>query len=410
MVQRLSCRGATIVVLGCLSVATSSGAQQTQSAEPENILPESQNWSKNWGVNWQESLAKRQSFWQKLMQWQVSDDTLIRIYGQFNIGHLNYEDGFSEISTTRDNPNSPSRLGITVDKDLENGGNLFLNLESAFARGTYDGIFRGGVGTRGSDVWSKTFLRKAEGRVYHPDFGYFSFGQGSMAADGITGFDFSGTTVVSYSSVGDSISGIPARLSNGTESSFNMQSFFPVFDASRRLRLRYDSLATNNMSLSFSVGREVLIENDDNTYADIAVRYDTSWRDFDIKGGVGYSYNGSSPAFLSGSVAGLDKSTGLNFAAAAGANDKDGRYLYGKLGIIRKIIPAGSTSFSIDYYNGWNPQPAASGSRSWGVSIVQNIDVRDLDLYATYREYSADGTVATYQDARAVLIGALVSW
>ena len=410
MARKCLCKAFLISVVLAQTMATLARAQDTDTPETENILTSSQNWSKNWQDSWREDLAARQSFWQEFFRWQVSENTLVRIYGQINVGHLNYRDGNADLNTTRDNPNSPSRLGVRLDMDFENGGNLFLNLESGFAQGTYDGVFRDGVGISGSDAWNKTLLRKAEGRIYHPNFGYFSLGQGSMAADGITGFDFSGTTVVSYSSVGDTISGIPARQMDGTESPFYMQSFFPVFDASRRLRLRYDSPVRNDMSVSFSVGREVLIEDDDNTYADFALRYDANWQGFGIKGGVGYSYNGSSPAFLSGSVAGLHDTTGFNFAMAAGGNNANGRYVYGKLGIIRQLIPAGSTAFSVDYYNSWDPQPAANASRSWGVSIVQEIDLRDMELYATYRDYAVDGTVVSYLDSQAVLIGARFSW
>ncbi|WP_343211588.1 porin (plasmid) [Aliisedimentitalea scapharcae] len=392
------------------SFAMPANAQQTDASEAENALESSQNWSRNWEESWRDSLAKRQSFWQKLLQWQISDHTLVRIYGQFNLGQLNYDDGFNEINTLRDNPNAPSRIGVRLDTDFNNGGNLFLNIESAFARSTYDGIFRGGVGSGNSDAWNKTLLRKLEARVYNPQLGHFSFGQGSMAGDGITGFDFSGTTVVSYSSVGDTISGIPARQLDGTESTLDLQTFFPVFDASRRFRFRYDSLAHSNASISFAIGKEVLIENDDNTYADIALRYETSWRGFGVKAGIAYAYNDSSPAFLSGSVAGLDEESGLNFAVAAGANDIDGRFLYGKLGVIRQLSQLGTTAFSVDYYTGWNPHQAATNSRSWGVSVVQRIDPRNLELYATYRRYSVDGTAVAYQDADAILVGARISW
>lgn len=400
----------TMLLLAVVLVLGQTVAPPARAQETENIETAAQSWSKNWASSWREDLANRQSFWHKFLSWQVSENTLVRIYGQINVGHLNYQDADSVLNTTRDNPNSPSRLGVRLDKDLDNGGNLVLTLESGFAKGTYDGVFRGSVGSSGSDAWNKTLLRKAEGRIYHPKLGYFSFGQGRMAGDGITGFDFSGTTVVAYNSVGDSISGIPARQANGTESSIYMQSFFPSFDASRRLRLRYDSPVHNDVSVSFSVGREVLIENDTNTYADVALRYDAKWGGFGVKGGIGYSYNGSSPAFFSGSVAGLHKATGLNFTLAGGANNADGRYIYGKLGIVRQLISAGTTAVSIDLYNGWNPQPAASGSRSWGVAVVQKIDLRDMELYATYRDYSVDGTVVSYLGSRAILVGARFSW
>ncbi len=399
----------TGIVLFLMSCGLALAEEQTGNAQGLTEA-DSQNWSRNWQKSWRQRLEKRASRFQRLTRWQVSETTLVSLYGQINAGHLSFDDGIGSIETVRDNPNSPSRLGVRIDTDTESGGSTLFNLEVAAPKSNYNSFFVGGIGSGGGSDWNKRLIRKAEVRAFLPQFGFVSVGQGSMAADGITGFDFSGTTIVASNSVADTISGIPARLTNGTESSLNLSSFFPTYDASRRLRIRYDSPHYNNISVATSVGREVLVDNNSNTYADIAVRYETIWRDFGIKGGLGYSYNGDAPGYYSGSVAGLNRTTGLNFALAVGANTQDGRYGYVKLGWKHRFIPQGETSFSIDYYESINPTPAAHGSTSWGLSVVQRIELRDWDIYATYREYSVDGTLASYQDSRAIMFGVRLFW
>lgn len=385
-------------------------AQVDEASQNVDAASDSHNWSHNWSEGWKERQKRLNAAKQRLTHWQLSEQTLLTFYGQINVGQLDYDDGFVQKTTIRDNPNSPTRIGLTLETDFDSGNNLFLNIEAAVPKGrsksTVSGIIDGGNDTE----WDISLLRKAEGRLSVPQVGFFSFGQGSMAADGITGFDFSQTTLAAYNSVGDTVSGIPARLADGTESSTDLSAFFPNYDAARRLRVRYDSLSSRGLSFAASVGREVLADNNDTTYADIAVRFETKWRRFGIKGGIGYAYNGSSPDFLSGSVAGLDEATGLNFAIAVGTNTIGGKYIYGKAGIIRDIFKLGSTVFSADYYSSDSPLSEASGSQSWGIAIVQKFDAHDLELFATYRDYVVDGSVVQFADSRAILVGARFSW
>ena len=397
-------------LLLCLAIGSQLIAQEQVGNSQGLMEADSQNWSRNWADGWRKRLEKRASNFQKLTRWQVSDHTLISLYGQINAGHLQYDDGFETINTLRDNPNSPTRLGVRVDTEQKSGRTFLINFEAAAPKSNYNSFFVGGVGSGGGSDWNKKLIRKAEARWFVPNLGFFSVGQGSMAADGITGFDFSGTNIVASNSVADSVSGIPATLSDGTESALNLTSFFPTYDASRRLRLRFDSAHRNNMSFAFSVGREVLRDNNDNTYADIAWRYESSWRGFGIKGGLGYSYNGNDPGYLSGSIAGLNETNGLNFAVALGTNTEGGQYSYVKLGWKNQFIPQGVTSFSVDYYQSNDPQPAAFGSNSWGITAVQRINVRDWDIYATYREYAVDGSVANYTKSQAIMFGVRLFW
>ncbi|WP_146348394.1 porin [Falsiphaeobacter marinintestinus] len=370
----------------------------------------SQNWANNWSRTWQERLQLRQDRLTRFLNWELSDTTLLSFYGQLNFLYLDYDDGVAPFTSIRDNGNSPGRLGLRLETNFENGTGLLVNLETGLRRSTYDGIFRGGGVQDNFEDWGKTLLRKAELRLSIPSVGFLSFGQGSMAGDGITGFDFSRTGVIATNSVGDTISGVPAYFATGVQSASQLQSFFPIFDASRRFRVRYDSVAKRGLSWSTSVGQEILIEGDNNTYADVALRYETEWRSFRIKTGVAAAHNDSSPDFFSGSVAGIDETTGLNFAIAGGADSRHGRYVYGKLGLVRPLFDFGDTAISIDFYHSNAPRPGANSSRSWGASIVQGIRASQTQLYATYRRYDLDAIGGDIQDASIVAAGVRFLW
>ncbi len=385
-------------------------AQVSDNAQEIEDPSDAQNWSKNWSESWKDRRAWVSSTKQRLTHWQISENSLLTFYGQINIGQLDYYDGFDHHTEVRDNPNSASRVGLKLETDLADDKSLFLNIETAVPKSIVS-RFDDNPNDAGNDnQWDKSMLRKAEGRLAIPEVGYISFGQGSMAADGITEFDFSKTTLVATNSVGDTASGIPVRLTSGAVSSTDISSFYPNLDGTRRFRLRYDRLPKNGLSWSASVGREVLTSGNNNTYADVAVRYETKWRNFGVKGGIGYSHNGKDPDFFSGSFAGLDTDTGLNFAVAFGASKSGSKYVYGKLGVIRKLIKIGWTAFSVDYYKSFDPLNIADGSNSWGLAIVQKIDAYDLELYATYRDYNIDGSVAEFADSNAVFVGARYSW
>lgn len=385
-------------------------AQVDQNSQEIDDPSDAQNWSQNWSESWKDRRAKRGNKRHSLTHWQLSEHTLLTLYGQLNIGQLDYYDGFDHHIKVRDNPNSPSRVGLKLETDFDNGTSLFLNIETAVPKSVFNRFVDNPIDAGNDNQWDKSLLRKAEARLTVPQIGYFSFGQGSMASDGITGFDFSKTTLVASNSVGDTASGFPARFANGGVASADISSFFPNYDGARRFRLRYDGLSKNGLSWAASVGREVLTSGNDNTYADIAVRYETRWRGFGVKAGVGYSHNGEFPDVVSGSVAGLDSDTGLNFAIALGASTSGGEYIYGKLGLIRDIIHPGWTAISIDYYRSNDPLGVADRSTSLGFAIVQKIDAFDLELYATYRTYKIDGSVARYADSNAVFAGLRFSW
>lgn len=381
-----------------------------QNADSGVNFDPSQGWANNWIGNWQQRVINRHDRIDQLLSWKLSASTMATFYGQLNVLYQDYDDGTDPFTAIVNNPNSPGRLGLNIESDLSNGMGLTIDIETGLRVSDYDALLNRGDTANSSSDWNRTLLRKAEVRLFVPQIGFLSFGQGSMAGDGITGFDFSQTVNVATNSVSDSASGTPTYFSNGMATQSALESFFPTFEASRRFRFRFDMASRGGLSWSASAGREVLVEGNSNTYADVALRYETKWRQFGIKGGVAYAFNDASPDFLSGSVAGKDDSTGLNFAVAAGSNMQGARYGYLKLGVIRRAFRAGDTAFSIDHYAGEQPQALASASSSTGIGITQNIDAINVQVFATYRRFDITGIVDSIQGSDVVAAGFRVTW
>ena len=397
-----------LVIAGLASTASSVTHAQESGSEVD--FDPSQSWAANWSENWQQRVLRRHKNIDRLLSWKLSDTTTATFYGQLNILYQDYHDGTNPFTAIVNNPNSPGRVGLNIESDLQNGLGLTANIETGFKRSDYDALLNRGQTTNISSDWNRTLLRKAEIRLLVPKIGFLSFGQGSMAGDGITGFDFSKTINVATNSVSDSASGTPTYFVDGTPTQSSLQSFFPTFDAARRFRLRYDGISRVGLSWSASLGKEVLVAGNANTYADVALRYETKSRHLRIKGGLAYAYNDSSPDFISGSFSGKDDITGLNLTVAAGTNMDDARYGYLKLGLIRRFIRAGDTAFSLDYYAGHEPQALASESNSMGIAIAQDIDTAKIQLFVTYRRYSITGAGTSIQGADVVAAGFRVTW
>lgn len=197
------------------------------------------------------------------------------------------------------------------------------------------------------------------------------------------------------------------RFADGTLSTLAIGGTNSSFDGSRRFRVRYDTPVFNGFSASVSYGQEVLKSGDDNDYYDVGTRYVQDYGDYSVDARLGYSFRDTSNDLVMGSAAVLHQPTGLNLAVSAGrrvAGDAD--YAYIKAGITRDYIAAGSTSFSVDYYDGNDFVVAGSSTSSVGVAVVQRLDAYNTELYATHRTYDFDDPSASYQDLDVTFVGA----
>ncbi|UWQ26338.1 porin [Leisingera aquaemixtae] len=332
-----------------------------------------------------------------------------RWYGQFNPVYQSFDDGGQDFNRLTDNAASNSRIGFWLEQAY--GENtLRFNFETAFGFRSSDGVSQ--LSTGDNISWDRTNIRHVDFQFDTARYGRFSAGQGSMATDGITGADFSGTGLGASNAVADSAGGYAFRTGAGALSSVEIGDVFTDFDGSRLGRVRYDSPELAGFTFSTSWGTDVLKDANDRESYDVAVRWaNDDAAGFAIDTGIGASWTeetGKADARdISGSFAVLHKATGLSLNLAAGERDIAGTYAYAKLGYSADLIAAGSTSFSVDYYDGSDMVTAGDSAESWGVAAVQKIDAYNVETYLAYRDYSyADTGPATYQDANVILAGA----
>ena len=328
-----------------------------------------------------------------------------KFYGHLNFGFMNFDDGVRDETYFTDNDNSNSRAGLRSDSELANGDTLRLQFEFSFGlNGSSKINFDDDSFTA---TWKRTEIRKLEGEYKIDRIGKFYFGQGSMAADGVAEKDLSGTNVINYSSVAELGGGHFFRIVDGTVSTIPLGSVFKNFDGSRRTRIRYDTPPYSGYVLSVSYGQEVLKENDDNDYTDLAVHYKNEFGYLKILGGIGYEWIDGDGESLAGSFSLLHSATGLNGTIAFGdAVDDSREYKYFKIGLIRHWLDQGSTSISIDYFSGSDIGLENSESDSYALGIVQKFDEINVEAFATLRTFEYEDRDAIYADSDVAMIGA----
>lgn len=332
-------------------------------------------------------------------------DPVWDFYGQINLGVINVDNGQDDETAVTDNDNSNSRVGAIFRQDLANGGQFRFHFETALG-------FTGSSSINGSDNsldadYRRTELRKLELIYQTARIGTFSFGQGSIATDSTAEADFSGTSVIAYSSLQDQAGLQEFLLANGTSSGTQVGDAFSAFDGSRRFRIRYDTPTYKGFGLAISAGEEVLARGNDDEFYDIGLTYNKDYGDYKVAGRFGHSIRDSDEAFTLGSAAILHEPTGLSFALAGGqARESDAGYVYAKAGLQRDWVSFGRTHLSVDYYSGEDFAFAGSDSESFGIAVVQKVDAYNLEVYASYRTYEFSSAGSSNQDIDVTFVGA----
>lgn len=357
------------------------------------------------------------------IEWSSPNGSKLTLYGQLNMGILNYDDGIdSESYGHIDNANSQSRIGLEYshtfgDWTFENTNEIGY---SPYSSGNAD--ITNDHPDSDDYEFDDSNIRKLDFTLSNDSYGKFWLGQGSMATDGIQEIDLSGTSVIAYSSIGDSAAGQIVRFADPgltfdeSLSDVTIGDAFSNYDGSRRARVRYDSPALANFTVALSYGRDLLSDDDvrDQDIFDASLTYENEFSDFEVEAGLGYLWQEDSSENWGGSGSGLHAPTGLNLTVGFGGSSPDegrnGSYMYAKLGLLRDYVSWGDTALSIDYFNGDDyllvGDATSSTSESWGFAAVQNIDRANLELWLTAREYDYSDNVANYEDGRAIFGGA----
>jgi hypothetical protein len=356
---------------------------------------------------------------------EFNNGATLRFYGQINKGVLGYDDGIdSETYGLIDNDNSSTRVGLRYTQRL--GEWTFENVnEIDYAPFSTDNT---SIIHQSPDAEDWHFdndnIRKLDFTFAHDRYGKFWLGQGSMATDGIYEMDLSGTTVIDYSSVADTASAQIFRFSDPdldfdeSLSGITIGNAFTNYDGPRRVRIRYDSPTFNGFVVAASYGRNLLSDDsearEENIF-DASVTYGNTYGDIEVKSGLGYYWEEDDTRNWGGSASALHAPTGLNGTLAVGGQDTDdggGTYWYGKLGLLRDFVDWGATAAAVDYYSGddifldTDADITSSSSDSVGVSLVQNIDQANTELWLTWRTYDYSDNVASYEDGQAIFGGA----
>jgi hypothetical protein len=330
----------------------------------------------------------------------------ITLYGQVNLAYQSFDDGGTTTDGIVDNGNWNSRLGFLVYKPIGD-----FTLRARFESGLTQrnsALVNQGFTPDWSD-WRRTLLRWFEVAVDSP-YGTVSAGQGSSATDGTAGLDDSFTFHAGATDSSDGFGSFLFRDSTGNLTNVNVGRVNDSFDGARRFRLRYDTPAYHGFTLASSYGVNVLTSGDDNDYYDVALRWLDEIGDVSIRSAFGYQWidnpNGANAERVAGSVSAVHTPTGLNFAFSGGQQIDGASYYWMRAGWRFDVIEAGTTSVSVDYYDGSDFLTDGAESENYGLYLVQTIDAASLDLYAGWRRFAySDRTGTSYQDADSFLVG-----
>ncbi|MEE4187078.1 MAG: porin [Roseobacter sp.] len=327
-------------------------------------------------------------------------------YGQLNFGLFDVDDGTESETFFTDNDNSNSRLGLWYSNDLAGGATVKFNFE--FSLG-FEGSSAATMDDHDASIdLGRSDLRKLEVIYETPTLGKLSFGQGGTATDGTAEADFSGTSVIAYVGIADLAGSFEFRPNGGALSGIAISDTFKSFDGARRFRLRFDTPSWNGLVFSVSGGEEVIDQDNEDEFYDLAGKYTADYGDVKIDSRLGYSWVSGGNGRLLGSIAGLHEPTGLSLAlsAAEEQDDSDAAFYYVKLGYQQDWFAAGKTAVSIDYYDGSDFEVDGSDSSSMGIAVVQSIDAYALELYAAYRAHEFDAPGTDFEDIDSFAIGA----
>ena len=333
----------------------------------------------------------------------------VTFYGELNPTLLIADDGVRDTDMLGDSSADPSRIGLYIH-------NKFGDIDARFNFETALGLRRTGTKTQFNSPsmvdLDRDMIRKVDLRL-RGSFGTVSVGQGNMASDGITSVDLSGTKPAAYVSVGTPAAGIRfTDAVSGAVSNVSIGSAFRSYDGERLMRLRYDSGREDGFSISFSVGTEVIDDDDDMTSRDLTLRYQGERAGIAYRAALGLIHSdrpgAASERDTVGSFSAIDAG-GRSLTVAMGARRNAGNYGYVKLGYVTDIWALGSTAVSVDYYNGDDIRAAQTSSRSVGLALVQNVAKADLDLSLAVRSYDfSEAGGRQFRRAETITLGA--SW
>ncbi len=336
-----------------------------------------------------------------------TSDVDVTLYGQINRAGLWADNGDASKFYFVDNQSSNTRMGIDatakINDDFSIGGKIEYQIVSNASNkvNQFDEDTSADFSVRHTDVW---FDSTTYGKLY--------IGRGDTASNGTSEVDLSGTTVVTYSSIGDMAGGQLWYDNNTNEvTELNIGSVFSNMDGlNRRDRFRYDTPSW--AGLTFSAGA---VET--GAY-DFAARYSRKYDSIKVAAAFGYATPGDLADFdnqYNGSFSILFDN-GFNLTVAGGNQDlkednrNDPTFWYAKLGYKAALISPGTTALSIDYAMNYDLLMDNDEAQTMSLAFVQSVKDWGTDFYIAYRLHSLDRDNTDFDNINTVMGGARVKF
>lgn len=337
----------------------------------------------------------------------LGDGVTLKPYGYLSPTYLHFDDGIKKYNDLADSNHLNTRLGFFLSREWE-ASKLTFNLESAIGFRQTNAISQ----KEKADAlnWNRSFIRKVELIYASHALGTFSVGQGEIAAYGVSSSqDLSGTILANYASLTDTAGSFRFRRTDGTLTDVSLFAGYQTYDGGRFGRIRYDSPTFNDITISSSVGTDILTPETDTLVYDLAARYANKIGAYQIMGAVGVlriePAEGENTTNMLGGVSVLHDS-GVNVELGGGNSSAGGMFGYTKLGYIANWLPVGPTAMSVDYYYGSDVAYDGADTESPGAGIVQTFTEQNLSAFFEYRTYKlTDNTQSKYKRADSFMAG-----
>ncbi len=335
----------------------------------------------------------------------------LQIYGQVNKALLIWNDGISRDAYIVDNETSTSRFGLIGQAQLRPGWRAGYRMEFDFNDAVSDEVSNA---RNGDDGIPGDALRIRQNYVYvdSDSYGRLSIGEQSPASDDITiinlGAQMSNAPLHYNENFGLRLGG-----GSGLTTDLTWGNFADIIDSLRGDFVRYDSPAFYGFVLSGALG-------EDDVW-DVALRYHGDWNSLRFAAGIGYMASTESDlSDVRGSASLMHMPSGLYVSFAGSVRDETPNELantdkpafwYAQLGIRRRMLPYGDTTFYGEYGSyteftaGQILQADIFGPGNFadlgrirhseverlGIGVEQSFDASALLVYAQYQHF--DGTI-----------------
>lgn len=277
----------------------------------------------------------------------------------------------------------------------------------------------GGVGVPGILRDSTVWLR-------HSQLGMLKVGHGSTATDNLILIDLGGMGGAGTADIalynGGFVATTGAAFSNATWG--QLINSGTSFDTTRRNHVLYETPALAGFTIQAAVGED--------NYWDAALRYAGEFGGFRLAFGIGYQEDSDfaianrKETEIKGSASLLHVVSGLFVTAAAGKRDVDNsgnaafpnydaKFWYVAAGVRKNFLGFGDTVLFGEYsqhddFSKSTFSDTFSEVTHWGLGVNQYIDAAAMEVFLTYKNFSADVSSGTLNDFQAVIGGARVNF